>query len=57
MYKLYLCLQYLGKRALAYFAMLAVALCVFMMLVAVSVMNGFVDKIERAAKAADPARA
>jgi lipoprotein-releasing system permease protein len=50
MYKLYLCLQYLGKRALAYFAMVAVALCVFMMLVAVSVMNGFVDKIERAAK-------
>jgi len=50
MYKLFLCLQYLRKRALAYFAMVGVALCVFMMLVAVSVLNGFVDKIERAAK-------
>jgi len=50
MYKLFLCLKYLRKRALAYFAMLAVMLCVFMMLVAVSVLNGFVDKIERAAK-------
>ena len=50
MYKLFLCLKYLRKRVLAYFAMLAVTLCVFMMLVAVSVMNGFVDKIERAAK-------
>jgi lipoprotein-releasing system permease protein len=50
MYKLFLCLKYLRKRALAYFAMVGVALCVFMMLVAVSVLNGFVDKIERAAK-------
>ena len=50
MYKLSLCLTYLRKRALAYFAMLGVTLCVFMMLVAVSVLNGFVDKIERAAK-------
>ncbi len=50
MYKLFLCLKYLRKRALAYFAMLGVTLCVFMMLVAVSVLNGFVDKIERAAK-------
>jgi len=50
MYKLFLCLKYLRKRALAYFAMLGVTLCVFMMLVAVSVLNGFVMKIERAAK-------
>ncbi|HUS92873.1 MAG TPA: FtsX-like permease family protein [Phycisphaerae bacterium] len=50
MYKLYLCLQYLLKRALAYFAMVGVMLCVFMMLVSVSVLNGFVEKIERAAK-------
>lgn len=50
MYKLYLCLQYFGKRALAWFAMLGVFSCVFMMLVGVSVMNGFVHKIEKAAK-------
>ena len=50
MYKLTLCLKYLLKRALAYFALVGVTLCVFMMLVAVSVLNGFVDKIERAAK-------
>jgi ABC-type lipoprotein release transport system permease subunit len=50
MYKLTLCLKYLVKRALAYFAMVGVALCVFMMLVSVSVLNGFVNKIERAAK-------
>jgi len=50
MYKLFLCLKYLRKRALAYFAMFCVAQCVFMMLVCVSVLNGFVDKIEKAAK-------
>ena len=50
MYKLTLCLKYLVKRALAYFAMAAVALCVFLMLVCVSVLTGFVDKIEVAAK-------
>jgi lipoprotein-releasing system permease protein len=50
MYKLTLCLKYLVKRALAYFAMVAVALCVFLMLVCVSVLTGFVDKIEVAAK-------
>ena len=50
MYKLFLCLKYLRKRALAYFAMLGVVLCVFMMLVVVSVLNGFMDKIEQAAK-------
>ena len=50
MYKLFLCLRYLRSRLIAYFAMLAVALCVAMMLIVVSVMDGFVDKIERAAK-------
>lgn len=50
MYKLFLCLQYLRKRALAYFAMAGVALCVFVMLICVSVLTGFVRKIERAAK-------
>jgi len=50
MYKLFLCLTYVRKRAMAWFAMVAVALSVFMMLVTVSVLNGFVEKIERAAK-------
>ena len=50
MYKLFLCLRYLRKLVMAYFAVLCVALCVAMMLIVVSVMNGFLDKIERAAK-------
>ena len=50
MYKLFLCLRYLKSRILAYFAMLGVMLCVAMMLIVVSVMNGFLDKIESAAK-------
>ena len=50
MYKLFLCLRYLRSRVIAYFAVLAVALCVAMMLIVISVMNGFLDKIERAAK-------
>ncbi len=50
MYKLFLCLRYLRSRVLAYLAMLGVALCVFMMLVSVSVMSGFLWKIEMAAK-------
>jgi len=50
MYKLFLCLRYLHSRVIAYFAMLAVALCVAMMLIVISVMNGFLHKIELAAK-------
>ena len=50
MYKLFLCLRYLRSRIIAYFAVLAVALCVAMMLIVISVMNGFLDKIENAAK-------
>jgi len=50
MYKLFLCLRYLRSRIIAYFAAVAVALCVAMMLIVISVMNGFLDKIERAAK-------
>jgi len=50
MYKLFLCLRYLRSRMIAYFAALGVALCVAMMLIAVSVMTGFLDKIESAAK-------
>ena len=50
MYKLLLCLRYLRRQRLAYLAAAGVALCVFMMLVAVSVMNGFLHKVEKAAK-------
>ena len=50
MYKLFLCLRYLRSRVLAYFAAAAVALCVAMMLIAVSVMDGFLNRIEVAAK-------
>ena len=50
MYRLFLCLHYLRSRVIAYFAVLGVALCVAMMLIVVSVMNGFLDKIESAAK-------
>ncbi len=50
MYKLFLCLRYLKRRVMAYFAVLSVALCVAMMLIVVSVMDGFLSKIETAAK-------
>jgi lipoprotein-releasing system permease protein len=50
MYKLFLCLRYLRSRVIAYFAVLGVALCVAMMLIVVSVMNGFLDRVEKAAK-------
>ena len=50
MYKLFLCLRYLRSRVLAYFAAAAVALCVAMMLIVVSVMDGFLHRIEVAAK-------
>ncbi len=50
MYKLFLCLRYLRSRVIAYFAVLGVALCVAMMLIVVSVMNGFLDRVEKAAR-------
>ena len=50
MYKLFLCFRYLRSRVLAWAAIIGVTLCVAMMLIVVSVMNGFVGKIERAAK-------
>lgn len=50
MYKLFLCFRYLRSKVFAYFAILGVALCVWMMLLAVSVFSGFLEKIERAAK-------
>ncbi len=50
MYKLFLCLRYLKRRVLAYFAILAVALCVMMMVIVISVMDGFLNNVEKAAK-------
>ena len=50
MYKLFLCLKYLRRRYLAIVAMLAVALCVAMVLIVVSVMDGFLRKVETSAK-------
>ncbi|HUT57432.1 MAG TPA: FtsX-like permease family protein [Phycisphaerae bacterium] len=50
MYKLFLCLRYLRSRVIAVVAILTVALCVAMMVIVVSVMNGFLNKIELAAK-------
>ena len=50
MYKLFLCLTFLHRKVMAYFAMLAVALCVTMLIIAISVMDGFLSEIESAAK-------
>ncbi len=50
MYKLVLCLRYLRRRVIAYFAVLGMALCVAMMLIVISVMTSFVNKIEQAAR-------
>lgn len=50
MYKLFLCLTYLHRKVMPYFAMVAVALCVAMLLVATSVMDGFLRQMETAAK-------
>jgi len=50
MYKIFLSLHYLRSRVIAYFAVLGVMLCVAMMLIVVCVMNGFLRKIESAAK-------
>lgn len=50
MYKLFLCLRYLRRRYIALVAIIGMALCVFMVLVVVSVMNGFLALVERSAK-------
>ena len=50
MYKLFLCLRYLRRRYIALVAIIGMALCVFMVLVVVSVMNGFLDLVARAAQ-------
>jgi lipoprotein-releasing system permease protein len=45
MYKLFLCLRYLRKRRIAFFAVAAVCLCVAMVLIVVSVMDGFLQMV------------
>jgi len=50
MYKLFLCLRYLRSRAIAYFAVAGVALCVFMMVAVISLFTAFIDNIETAAR-------
>jgi lipoprotein-releasing system permease protein len=50
MYKLFICQRYLYRRYLAWVAALAVALCVFMVLTAVSVFDGFLKKTEESAR-------
>ncbi len=50
MYKLFLCLRYLRRRYIALVAILGMALCVAMVLIVVSVMNGFLDLVADAAK-------
>lgn len=47
MYKLFLTLRYLRTRRIAYFAIIAVTLCVTMVLVVMSVMGGFLDSIKQ----------
>ncbi len=45
MYKIFLCLRYLRKRRIAFFAVAAVCLCVAMVLIVVSVMDGFLQMV------------
>ncbi len=45
MYKLFLCLRYLRKRRIAFFAVAAVCLCTAMVLIVVSVMGGFLQMV------------
>ncbi|MCP4589171.1 MAG: ABC transporter permease [bacterium] len=45
MYKLFLIRRYLRKRLIAMFAILSVWLCVFMVIVVISVMGGFVNMV------------
>lgn len=46
MYKLFLCLRYLRRRRIAYLSVLAVWLCTAMVLIVVSVMNGFLQMVK-----------
>ena len=43
MHKLFLCLRYLRKRRIAFFGIVAVALCVALLIVATSLFSGFID--------------
>ena len=45
MYKFFLCVRYLRKRHMVFFAIAAVTLCVAMVLIVVSVMGGFLDMV------------
>jgi len=45
MYKFFLCLRYLRKRRIAFFAVAAVCLCVAMVLIVFSVMDGFLRMV------------
>ena len=46
MYKLFLCLRYLRKRHMVFFAIAAVTLCTAMVLIVISVMGGFLDMVK-----------
>src|SRR4030042_130024 len=47
MYKITLAIRYLLKRRITYFAVLSVALCVFIVLVVMTVMTGLVDDFKQ----------
>lgn len=47
MYKLFLIARYLRKRLIALFAVVSVWLCVFMVIVVISVMGGFVNMVKQ----------
>jgi lipoprotein-releasing system permease protein len=47
MYKIVLAIRYLLKRRITYFAVLSVALCVFIVLVVMTVMTGLVDDFKQ----------
>jgi len=47
MYKLFLIRRYLRKRLIALFAVVSVWLCVFMVIVVISVMGGFVNMVKK----------
>lgn len=50
MYKFFLTLRYLRKRRIAWFAVLACTLCVWMVLTVRSVMGGFLDTLKQRAR-------
>lgn len=48
MYKLFLTLRYLTRKAIVIFPILVVWLCVMMMIIVTSIMGGFVDRVREA---------